>query len=36
MCYRVEQKGQKRHGQDDKSPFAPVPLEHEKEKMPHS
>src|ERR1017187_5703730 len=36
MCCRVEQKGQKRQGQDDKTPFAPVPLKRQKKKMPHN
>jgi hypothetical protein len=34
MCYRAAQKGQKRQGQDDKTPFAPVPLIRYKQKMP--
>jgi hypothetical protein len=36
MCYGVEQKGQERQGQDDKTPFAPMPLEREKQEMPHN
>ena len=35
MCDRVEQKGQERQGQDDKTPLAPVPLKRQKKKMPH-
>jgi hypothetical protein len=36
MRDRVEQKGQERQGQDDKTPFAPMPLKREKKKIPHS
>jgi hypothetical protein len=36
MRDRVQQKGQKRQGQDDKSPFAPVPLKRQKKEIPHS
>jgi hypothetical protein len=36
MCYGVEQPGQECQGQDDKTPFAPVPLKRQKNKMPHS
>src|ERR1039457_1368780 len=36
MRDRVQQKGQKRQGQDDKSPFAPMPLKRQKQETPHS
>jgi hypothetical protein len=36
MRYRVQQEDQKREGQDDKTPFAVVPLKRQKQKMPHS
>jgi len=34
MC--DQQEGQKRQGQDERNPFAAVPLKRQKQKMPHS
>jgi hypothetical protein len=35
MRDRVQQESQKRQGQDDESPFAPLPLKRQKQETPH-